>query len=157
MYIVIELQTESDSVSPIINSYSTINQAYQKYYSILSAAAVSSVKTHTAMIVSENGEIITAESFSSFVVLDHGRTSAGRTSIRYLNFAGTCQVLSDLRNYHICLIYSDPVTDAESKFLHNTDIVNTRAADCRALEFNRVKYSHRIDKPGSRRTPLDHL
>ena len=63
MYIVIELQTESDSVSPIINSYSTINQAYQKYYSILSAAAVSSVKTHTAMIVSENGEIITAESF----------------------------------------------------------------------------------------------
>jgi len=25
MYIVIELQTESDSVSPIINSYSTIN------------------------------------------------------------------------------------------------------------------------------------
>lgn len=63
MYIVIELQTENDSVSPIINSYSTINQAYQKYYSILSAAAVSSVKTHTAIIVSENGEIITADSF----------------------------------------------------------------------------------------------
>lgn len=63
MYIVIELQTESDSVAPIINSYSTINQAYQKYYLILSAAAVSSIKTHTAMIVSENGEIITTESF----------------------------------------------------------------------------------------------
>lgn len=63
MYIVIELQTENDSVSPIINSYSTINQAYQKYYLILSAAAVSSVKTHTAMIISKNGEIITADSF----------------------------------------------------------------------------------------------
>lgn len=63
MYIVIELQIESGSVAPIVTSYSTINQAYQKYYLILSAAAVSSVKTHTAMIVSENGEIITAESF----------------------------------------------------------------------------------------------
>lgn len=63
MYVVIELQTSNGQVSPIVNAYSTLNEAYQKYYLILSAAAVSSVSVHAAIIVSDHGEIICAESF----------------------------------------------------------------------------------------------
>ena len=63
MYIVIELQTNNGTVSPIVNSFDTINQAYQKYYQILSAAAVSSVDIHSAVILSDHGGVISAESF----------------------------------------------------------------------------------------------
>lgn len=63
MYVVIELQTSNGQVAPIVNSYETLNEAYQKYYLILSAAAVSSVSVHTAIIVSDKGAIIAAESF----------------------------------------------------------------------------------------------
>lgn len=63
MYIVIELQTNDGVASTIVNSYDTLNEAYQKYYLILSSAAVSSVDVHTAIILSGHGEIICADSF----------------------------------------------------------------------------------------------
>ena len=63
MYIVIELQTNDGVASTVVNSYDTLNEAYQKYYLILSAAAVSSIDVHAAIILSEHGEIICANSF----------------------------------------------------------------------------------------------
>lgn len=63
MYVVIELQTSNGTVSSIVNAYNTLNEAYQKYYQILSSAAVSSVDVHAAIIVSDHGEIISANSF----------------------------------------------------------------------------------------------
>lgn len=63
MFIVIEMQTNNGEVGTIINKFDDINKAYQKYYQILSAAAVSSVPTHTAIILTERGDVVRVEHF----------------------------------------------------------------------------------------------
>ena len=56
MYIVIELQKDAKGVvSNIVTSYENLAEAESKYYSILSAAAISNVPVHSAIIVSEEG------------------------------------------------------------------------------------------------------
>lgn len=56
MYIVIELQKNTEGVvSNIVTSYNTLAEAESKFYSILAAAAVSTVPVHSAVIVSEEG------------------------------------------------------------------------------------------------------
>lgn len=53
-YIVIELQKNAEGVvSNIVTEHEDLNAAESKYYSILAAAAVSSVPVHSAIIVSE--------------------------------------------------------------------------------------------------------
>ena len=54
MYIVMEIQT-GDSVATIVNSYADRNTAEQKYHSILSAAAVSEVPKHGAVMLTDEG------------------------------------------------------------------------------------------------------
>lgn len=64
MFIVIELQTsESGQVGNIVTAFPTIEQAYSKYYTILSAAAVSSVHVHAAVILNNYGELIDSKAF----------------------------------------------------------------------------------------------
>ena len=54
MYIVIELQKSADgAITNIVTQHATQEEAESKYYSILSAAAVSNVPVHSAIIVSE--------------------------------------------------------------------------------------------------------
>lgn len=56
MYIVIELQKNTEGVvSNIVTSYNTLAEAESKFYSVLAAAAVSTVPVHSAVIVSEEG------------------------------------------------------------------------------------------------------
>lgn len=56
MYIVIELQKNAaGNVSNIVTDKPTLAEAESAYYSILAAAAVSSVPVHSAIIVSEEG------------------------------------------------------------------------------------------------------
>ena len=57
-YIVIELQTNGDYVANIVTSYDTREQADSAYYSILSAAAVSSVELHSASLLTNEGNCI---------------------------------------------------------------------------------------------------
>lgn len=64
MYIVIELQTNDGVTSQIVSAYSTLSLAVQKYHQILSAAAVSSVDIHTALIVDEYGTTLHREFFN---------------------------------------------------------------------------------------------
>ena len=64
MYIVIELQTNaSGQVSNIVTAHATIEAAYNKYFTILSAAAVSSVPVHAATILNNFGEEIEHKAF----------------------------------------------------------------------------------------------
>ena len=64
-YIVIELQKNSDgSVANLVYAYNTKAQAESKYYAILSAAAVSSVPVHSAIIIQEDAMPVTFKSFS---------------------------------------------------------------------------------------------
>lgn len=56
MFIVIELQkNENGTVANIVTEHSTQSEAESKYHNILSAAAVSKVPVHSAVIVSEEG------------------------------------------------------------------------------------------------------
>ena len=58
MYLVIELQTVGDTISTLTNQYSSKNLAEQKYFAILSAAAISEVDIHAAVIMDPCGNII---------------------------------------------------------------------------------------------------
>ena len=63
MYIVIEIQTSNGQASVLNNTYANLNTAYQAYYTILAAAAVSQVEVHTAILLNEHGGVVSAESF----------------------------------------------------------------------------------------------
>lgn len=63
MYIVIELQTNNGKTANIVNAYADLNTAFNKYHSILAAAAKSNVEVHTALILTETGGVVRAECF----------------------------------------------------------------------------------------------
>ena len=62
MYIVLEIQA-SDQIATLVNSYTDRNQAESKYHQILTAAAVSSVPKHSAVLLAENGVSLKNESY----------------------------------------------------------------------------------------------
>lgn len=62
MFIVIEIQT-SDTVATIVNSYADRNTAEQKYHMILSAAAVSTVPKHGAVMLTDEGVRLKGECY----------------------------------------------------------------------------------------------
>ena len=62
-YIVLEMQTTGGVTATLVNSYSDLNEAKSKYHLILSAAAVSQVEVHAAVILNQTGFEITSEFF----------------------------------------------------------------------------------------------
>ena len=62
MYIVIEIQT-SATVATLVNSYEDRNQAESKYHQILTAAALSSVPKHSAVLMNDEGQTIKSETY----------------------------------------------------------------------------------------------
>lgn len=62
MYIVLEIQT-SNTVATIVNSYEDRNQAESKYHQILTAAALSSVPKHSAVLMNDEGQTIKSETY----------------------------------------------------------------------------------------------
>ena len=64
MYIVIELQTNADgAIGNIVTTYNSREQAFSKYHTILSAAAVSAIPCHAAVILDNKGMQIAAQCF----------------------------------------------------------------------------------------------
>lgn len=55
MYLVIELQKTGNQVANIVTTYENKNEADNKYYTILAAAAISSVERHAVTMLSDNG------------------------------------------------------------------------------------------------------
>ena len=63
-YIVIELQKLTDgTVTNLVYAYDTKKEAESKYYAILSAASVSKIPTHSAVILQEDAMPIAYKSF----------------------------------------------------------------------------------------------
>ena len=62
MFIVMEIQ-KSSTVSTIVNTYETRNQAEQKYHTVLAYAAVSEVLQHSAVMLNDDGGFIKSETF----------------------------------------------------------------------------------------------
>ena len=63
MFIVLELQTNNGKTGNFVYAFDELADAYAKYYTILAAAAKSSVEVHAAMILTEKGEVIRVECF----------------------------------------------------------------------------------------------
>lgn len=61
MYLVVEIQTAGGKVSTLTYQYEQIELAEQKYYTILAAAAVSSLDVHAAMILDCCGNVLKNE------------------------------------------------------------------------------------------------
>lgn len=59
MFIVIEIQ----NTATLVNTYSTRNEAENKYHTILAYAAISSVEKHSAVMLTNDGEFIKSECF----------------------------------------------------------------------------------------------
>lgn len=63
-YIVIEYQTtDADTTSVITTVHTTREEAEQKYHMVLSAAAVSGLKYHGALLMSAYGEVLKYEHY----------------------------------------------------------------------------------------------
>lgn len=63
MYIVIELQTNGNTTTNLVNAYDTRAEAEQKYHLILSAAAVSNVEIHAAVMLTAEGMVINSQAY----------------------------------------------------------------------------------------------
>lgn len=63
-FLVTEVQVAQDgTVGAITNSYDNQNDASAKYYQILSAAAVSALKIHSAIMYGDTGQFIRNDYF----------------------------------------------------------------------------------------------
>lgn len=64
MYVVIEIQTNADNTVGILtSSHNTFPEAQNKYYTVLAYAAISTVPLHSAVILSETGDVLSTEHF----------------------------------------------------------------------------------------------
>lgn len=63
MFIVIELQTSGGVTSVLTDTFTDESLAYQKYYQILSFAAVSTVDIHSACVMNEYCGVLRSETF----------------------------------------------------------------------------------------------
>lgn len=70
-YIVLEIQTNvNGAVGTLVNSYTDRNQAEQKYHLILSAAAVSALPEHAAVMLTSDGRMVTSQCYKHVVEVE---------------------------------------------------------------------------------------
>lgn len=62
MFIIMEIQT-NEQVATIVNSYSDRNQAESKYHQILTSAALSDVRKHGAVMLTDEGVRLKGECY----------------------------------------------------------------------------------------------
>ena len=64
-YLVIEIQRNADgTIGNFVWTFDTINEAESKYHSVLAYAAVSTVYTHSAVILNETGFCVKSQSYT---------------------------------------------------------------------------------------------
>lgn len=63
MFAVIEIQKNGETATPITTLFEDKDQAFNKYHTILAAAAVSDVEEHSAILISEEGSYMYHEKF----------------------------------------------------------------------------------------------
>ena len=62
-YIVLESQTTNGSTAVLTTTKPTLNEAENKYHTVLAAAAISAVDVHSAALLNERGQLIKYECF----------------------------------------------------------------------------------------------
>ena len=99
---------------------------------------------------------IDAEKTFHIVFFLHYRfLSAGRAGMRNRCITASGQIFRNLRNDHICFVYTNGISDPQLQFLHDTDVMHTGPAHCGSFQFHRLKNCYRIDQSGPGRAPLN--
>lgn len=62
MYAVLELQKDA-TLAALVDTYIERPQAEQRYHTVLSYAAVSSVPIHTVLLINEEGHVLKQDSY----------------------------------------------------------------------------------------------
>lgn len=63
MFIVLELQATLTNVAHIFTTYSSLAEAESNYHRVLSAAAVSTVPMHSALLMTADGQVLRSETY----------------------------------------------------------------------------------------------
>ncbi len=63
MFLVLEIQ-KSDTVAHLLTAHESREEAEQKFHTVLSAAAVSSVPVHSAMLITDDGTALRSERYT---------------------------------------------------------------------------------------------
>ena len=65
-YVVVEMQTNLDgTVSVLTDTFTTVEEAYNKYYTILAYAAISTLPAHSAALLTNKGMLIESKVFEN--------------------------------------------------------------------------------------------
>ncbi len=64
VYVVMEVQSDNATAATLINSYTNRNEAESKFHQILGAAAISTVPTHSAVLLTDTGKVLKSESYA---------------------------------------------------------------------------------------------
>lgn len=64
-YVVIEIQKGEDgTIANLVTAHNNLNEAWSKYHGVLSAAAISRLPSHAAVLMEENGTPIAHECYT---------------------------------------------------------------------------------------------
>lgn len=64
MYLVIEIQkSNGGQVNPLVTTHAERAEAEQKYHTVLAYAAVSSVDVHSAVMLTDEGDMVKKETY----------------------------------------------------------------------------------------------
>lgn len=58
MYIIVEIQSTGNDAAYLVDKKFTLDEAYNKYHTILAAAAISNVPKHSAVLLDDDGYTI---------------------------------------------------------------------------------------------------
>ena len=76
-YIVLEIQeSQQEKVATLITTHTSQEAAESKYHDVLRYAAISSLLTHTAMIIRPDGTVIKSEHYSHYPSTEEEVTNA---------------------------------------------------------------------------------
>lgn len=65
MYVVVELQKSDDNtISSLVSTHQTLQEAQSKFHQVLSYAAVSSLPLHSCILLNEDAYVIKTESYA---------------------------------------------------------------------------------------------
>lgn len=64
VFIVMEIQSDNQTAATIINNYNNRNDAESKFHTILGAAAISAVPTHSAVLMTDTGKALKSETYT---------------------------------------------------------------------------------------------
>ena len=97
----------------------------------------------------------TVQRLHAVLAFDRCFLPAGGTEFGDRRVSALCQIIRDLRDDHVGLVYGDLIADPKLQRSDDADIVHACAGYGRSFEFHRTKDRNGIDQPCPAGTPFD--